>query len=95
MTAILKSAKHLMNVECNFTGQLARLITMETGVHMPYRLLKYDGEPFAPKQAIDQIRAVAQGQVKPETTLSVVTDQWPVEIPAWGSDAVGPVERQH
>ena len=95
VAALLKSAKRLMNVECNFTGQLARLIKMETGVHIPYRLLKYDGEPFAPVQTVEQIRRVLQGKVQPDTTLSIVTDQWPVEIPSWTSEAAGTAERQH
>lgn len=36
-------AKKLINVEQNFTGQLAKLIRQETGIFMTNSILKYDG----------------------------------------------------
>jgi 2-oxoglutarate/2-oxoacid ferredoxin oxidoreductase subunit alpha len=36
-------AKKLINVEQNFTGQLARLIRQETGIFMTDSILNYDG----------------------------------------------------
>jgi 2-oxoglutarate ferredoxin oxidoreductase subunit alpha len=41
-----KSAKKLLDVECNFTGQMARLIRAETGLEITDKFLKYDGEPI-------------------------------------------------
>ena len=38
--------KKLINVEGNYTGQLAKVIKMETGIEMHGSILKYDGEAF-------------------------------------------------
>ena len=42
----IKSARKLLDVECNFTGQMARLIRAETGLEITDKFLKYDGEPI-------------------------------------------------
>ena len=44
-------APHLL-VEANFSGQLGRLLRAELGVDFPYKLLKYDGEPFYPSEIV-------------------------------------------
>ena len=36
--------KHLVDVECNATAQLAKVISMNTGIDIAERVLKYDGE---------------------------------------------------
>jgi 2-oxoglutarate ferredoxin oxidoreductase subunit alpha len=48
----LSRCKRLVAVEQNFTGQLAMLIRMTTGVAVDDVLTKYDGRPFAPRQII-------------------------------------------
>ncbi|OGR82768.1 MAG: hypothetical protein A2902_04750 [Elusimicrobia bacterium RIFCSPLOWO2_01_FULL_64_13] len=48
VSKILKSAKKLLIVENNFSGQLERLIRQETGISIPNHYRKYDGEPFGP-----------------------------------------------
>lgn len=40
----LLEGKRLVDVECNATGQLAKLIAMNTGIIVKDRVLKYDGE---------------------------------------------------
>lgn len=40
-------AKMLVNVEQNYTGQLARLIRQETGITMDYSILNYDGRQLS------------------------------------------------
>ncbi|MHB8699745.1 MAG: 2-oxoacid:acceptor oxidoreductase subunit alpha [Nitrososphaerales archaeon] len=42
----LNNAKRLLMVECNYTGQMARMIRAETGIEIKDRFLKYDGEPI-------------------------------------------------
>ncbi|MGP8078624.1 MAG: 2-oxoacid:acceptor oxidoreductase subunit alpha [Thermoplasmata archaeon] len=37
-------------VETNYSGQFGRLLRAETGIELPNRLLKYDGEPFFPHE---------------------------------------------
>ncbi len=44
---VLGQAKNLILVEDNFTGQLGRLISAETGITIENRVLKYDGRPFS------------------------------------------------
>ncbi len=52
---LLEKAKLTLAVEANYTGQLAKLIRMETGFAIPHHLHKYDGEPFEPEQVINHI----------------------------------------
>lgn len=59
--AALKKAKKVLAMEANFTGQLCRLIRMETGFHITQRWLKYDGEPFYPGPAIAKVSEVLRG----------------------------------
>ncbi len=46
----LGRAKRTLLIEANFSGQFGRLLRAETGIHLPDRLLKYDGEPFYPAE---------------------------------------------
>jgi len=45
----------LIGVENNATGQLAKLLRMETGLNIEKRILKYDGRPFLPEELARQI----------------------------------------
>jgi len=55
---ILESCRNTLTIESNYTGQLSRLIRMETGFDIKHQLLKYDGEPFYPGQIITKVREV-------------------------------------
>ena len=44
----LRSCKKTVAVEQNFTGQLAQLIRMTTGVQVAVCYVRYDGRPFSP-----------------------------------------------
>lgn len=59
----LKSARRVMALEVNFTGQLCRLIRMETGFEIREKLLKYDGEPFYPVATIKKVEEVLHAGV--------------------------------
>jgi 2-oxoglutarate ferredoxin oxidoreductase subunit alpha len=54
---ILDGAK-LVAVENNATGQLARLLRMETGVDIEDRILKYDGRPFVPQELTERLQKI-------------------------------------
>ncbi len=58
VTNILKSCRKTMVVENNYSGQLAKLIRMETGIAMDEKCLKYDGEPFYPGDIVARIKEV-------------------------------------
>lgn len=49
---VLKSARRLLMVECNYTAQMARMIRAETGIEIKDRFLKYDGEPIYPFEIV-------------------------------------------
>lgn len=58
LTATLNGARRTLLVEANYSGQLGHLIRAETGVHLPNRLLKYDGEPFYPHEIVAKAREI-------------------------------------
>jgi 2-oxoglutarate ferredoxin oxidoreductase subunit alpha len=45
---ILSQAKTIVDVENNYTAQLAGLIREKTGIEIEHKILKYDGRPFYP-----------------------------------------------
>lgn len=51
-----KQAKIIINVEQNFTGQLGKLITQETGILMTYSILKYDGRQICGNDIVARLR---------------------------------------
>lgn len=48
-------AKKIINVEQNFTGQLGKLITQETGILMDSSILKYDGRQIIGSEILDKL----------------------------------------
>jgi len=54
-----KSARKIINVEQNFTGQLARLIRQETGITCHNSILKFDGRQIDFKEIYIGVREVA------------------------------------
>jgi len=48
-----------IDIENNFTGQLAGLIMEKNGVKIDKLLLKYDGRPFNPIEIVEYVREVA------------------------------------
>ncbi|WP_034328849.1 2-oxoacid:acceptor oxidoreductase subunit alpha [Alkaliphilus transvaalensis] len=49
-------AKTVINVEQNYTGQLAKLIRQETGVTIDKSILKFDGRQILPMEIVDFVR---------------------------------------
>jgi len=45
-------------IEGNFSGQFAHLLRAETGIELPQKFLKYDGEPFYPHQIVARAQEV-------------------------------------
>jgi 2-oxoglutarate ferredoxin oxidoreductase subunit alpha len=65
----LQSAKRLVCVENNSTGQLARLIRQETGVAVPHAVRKFDGEPFSLGPLVRALQTVLEPGAPPVQTL--------------------------
>jgi len=55
---ILTGAKHIINIECNYSGQMAGLIREKTGISIDDNLLKYDGRPLFPEEIINKIKSI-------------------------------------
>lgn len=55
VTKLLKSAKRIVDVEQNATGQLAALIREHTGILITEKVLKFDGRPFYPEEIVERI----------------------------------------
>jgi 2-oxoglutarate/2-oxoacid ferredoxin oxidoreductase subunit alpha len=71
---ILRSAKRLVLVEENYSGQLGALIAQETGVRIADRVLKYDGRPFSEDEMVAVLRERFGGssQAKVEAVMTHV-----------------------
>jgi len=55
VSARLSSARKVITVEGNSTGQLAALLRRETGIKAGAQVLKYDGRPFEARALADEI----------------------------------------
>jgi len=53
--AYLHNAKQVVLIEQNSTGQLGKLIRMETGIEIPKKFLKYDGRPWYPEEIVEKL----------------------------------------
>lgn len=56
--ASLAKAKHIINIECNYSGQLAGLIKETTGITIEDKLLKFDGRPIFTEEIVEKINTV-------------------------------------
>jgi 2-oxoglutarate ferredoxin oxidoreductase subunit alpha len=57
---VLGKAKHIINIECNYSGSLGGLIKEYTGIEITDNLLKYDGRPFFPEEIAEKLKGVLQ-----------------------------------
>jgi 2-oxoglutarate ferredoxin oxidoreductase subunit alpha len=64
---ILKSARHTIIVENNYSGQFARYLRSETSFVPNGYIRKYDGEPFMPHHLVEAVKEQLGGK----STLSV------------------------
>ena len=53
LTTILSKAKHVIDIECNYTGQLADLIREKTGINIEDKYLKVDGRVIYPEEIVE------------------------------------------
>jgi 2-oxoglutarate/2-oxoacid ferredoxin oxidoreductase subunit alpha len=61
---ILKSSKHTIIVENNYSGQFARYLRSETSYVPDGYIRKYDGEPFMPHHIVEAVKEQLAGTVK-------------------------------
>ncbi|MEE9592822.1 MAG: 2-oxoacid:acceptor oxidoreductase subunit alpha, partial [Thermoplasmata archaeon] len=58
----LEAASATLIVEGNYTGQFHRLLRSETGIRSDHEFLKYDGEPFYPREVAQKVQEVLHGR---------------------------------
>ena len=59
--AILHSAKRIVSIEENYSGQLAQLVQEQTGVMIDQRINKFDGRPFSEDEVVNAVTKVYEG----------------------------------
>ncbi len=59
-TAAMLKGKKLIDVECNYTAQLAQVIMMNTGIDIKDRILKYDGEAITGKEIAKKAEQISK-----------------------------------
>jgi len=62
VTAILRTCRRTAVVEANYTGQFARHLRAETGFTVHDLILRYDGEPFDPKDIAGRVVDILHGR---------------------------------
>jgi len=58
LTNVLPKAKHIVDIECNYTGQLANIIREKTGIEIKDRYLKFDGRIIYPEEIIEKLDSI-------------------------------------
>lgn len=61
---ILKNAKLVVDVENNYSGQLAQIIEMRTGFEIEHFILKWSGRPISQTEMVSALQEVHQKQSK-------------------------------
>lgn len=61
VVATLKNAKKLLDVECNYSAQMARMIRAETGFEIKDKFVKYDGEPIYVYEIVNKAKQLMVG----------------------------------
>jgi 2-oxoglutarate ferredoxin oxidoreductase subunit alpha len=61
---LLKNCRKTICVECNYAAQFARHLRAETGYSVHETILKYDGEPMEPAYAVQQVKAIMNGETR-------------------------------
>jgi 2-oxoglutarate ferredoxin oxidoreductase subunit alpha len=59
--AILRSAKRIVSIEENYSGQLAQLVQEQTGLMIDQRINKFDGRPFSEDEVVNALAKVFDG----------------------------------
>ncbi len=62
LTKMLSKSKYILNIECNYTGQMARLIRENTNIEISESFNKYDGRTFYPEEIVEKIKALRSKQ---------------------------------
>lgn len=67
---ILRKAKTKIAVEMNYSGQLASIISEQTGIFMDYYVLKYNGRPMTTTEVHKALKAILRGEAPKRQVLT-------------------------
>ena len=59
VTRILQKAKKVINIEMNYSGQMASLIRRETGIKIQHNVLKWNGRPMSETEIFNAVKEIA------------------------------------
>lgn len=62
VAGILGKAKRILDVEANYSGQMAGYIREKTGINIDDCLLKFDGRPIYPEEVAQRIEGILKAQ---------------------------------
>jgi 2-oxoglutarate ferredoxin oxidoreductase subunit alpha len=68
--AYLAPAKHRVDIEMNFSAQLAGLIRERTGVEATHLVVKYNGRPMSNDEVHDAVKGIIRNQAPHRTVLT-------------------------
>lgn len=55
---VLTRGKKIIDVEMNFSSQLAGVIREKTGIYIDHRIVKYNGRPFSQNEIYDSVKKI-------------------------------------
>jgi len=58
LTNILSKAKHVVDIECNYSGQLADIVREKTGIEIKDRYLRSDGRVIYPAEIVEKLSSI-------------------------------------
>lgn len=58
LEALLTGARRVIDIEMNYTGQLASLIRQETGIAIPHKVLKWTGRPISETELVAAVTEI-------------------------------------
>ena len=67
---LLKSKSRIIDVECNYSGQLGGIVTENTGVFMTHQVLKYNGRPFTATEIYRSLKTILKGKAPKRQVIS-------------------------
>jgi 2-oxoglutarate ferredoxin oxidoreductase subunit alpha len=61
MMNLLKNTRLLIDIEMNYTSQLASLIKQHIGRDIDYRIVKFNGRPMSTSEVYNAVSAILDG----------------------------------
>jgi len=70
VTRILEDAENIINIEMNYSSQMANIITEKTGIKVDNRIVKYNGRPISKDEVYYSIKNFIDGKASKRQVLT-------------------------